>query len=546
MKVSTETDQSDVPGALNLFFSYSHRDEVLRDELARHLKNLEREGMIRTWHDRRIDAGREWEGEISENLEKADIVLLLISSDFIASDYCYDREMTRALELHDAGETRVIPVILRPMDWQTERLARLQALPTDAKPVTEWTDQDTAFLDVTRGIRRVVEEVRGRGRGLAPDDQRPPSPPPARRKPTIAPALMFIAVPLVLALLVAWILFWARFPRMTAGQRPGVAVLTLANLSGDLELDWLGVALSEYLNAELSLDAELRVVEQQETNLMERSLFLGRSFPGLEIGSEDLGRIRKLLGADHVVTGEYQAVGGNSTVRVELAAYGADSGRLDTRRRTGEVGDWLAIAGRISGAGSSPGLRKVLGAEPRDGDSDRLAAWFPRRLDAAEPYFSGLVQSRRREDRAAWRLFVQAGEAEPNILVFRAQSFTALALGEWEDAERALEQAERILAGSRSRLPTYLARQMELELALLRSQLDDQPDQERELRERIYRDYFSDDLLYGLTYVSWTTRDATPRVSSPGCAPCRSRTSIRPSSSPWPTQSSLRVTMVRH
>jgi hypothetical protein len=101
--------------------------------------------------------------EISEHLETADVVLLLISSDFIASDYCYDVEMTRALARHEAGEARVIPVILRPADWQTERLARLQALPTDAKPVNEWRDRDAAFLDVTRGIRRVVEELRGRG-----------------------------------------------------------------------------------------------------------------------------------------------------------------------------------------------------------------------------------------------------------------------------------------------------------------------------------------------------------------------------------------------
>jgi formylglycine-generating enzyme required for sulfatase activity len=153
---------SDRDDALNLFFSYSHRDETLRDELARHLKRLEREGAIRPWHDRRIDAGGDWQGEISEHLETADVVLLLISSDFIASDYCYDVEMTRALARHDAGEARVIPVILRPSDWQTQRLARLQALPTDAKPVTEWRDRDSAFLDVTRGIRRVVEELRGR------------------------------------------------------------------------------------------------------------------------------------------------------------------------------------------------------------------------------------------------------------------------------------------------------------------------------------------------------------------------------------------------
>ncbi|MCP3963665.1 MAG: toll/interleukin-1 receptor domain-containing protein [bacterium] len=144
---------------LDLFFSYSHRDEELRAELETHLASLKREGAIRTWHDREISAGLEWAGEIDQHLQEADLILLLISPDFMASDYCFDREMGRALERHEAAEARVIPIIARPTDWRTSGFARLQALPKDGKPITRWPDRDEAFLYVVRGLRRVIEEM---------------------------------------------------------------------------------------------------------------------------------------------------------------------------------------------------------------------------------------------------------------------------------------------------------------------------------------------------------------------------------------------------
>ncbi len=141
-----------------LFYSYSHGDETLRDELEKHLSILKRQDVISAWHDRKISAGEEWKGEIDEHLDKAHVILLLISSDFLASDYCYDLEMNRAIERHERREARVIPVILRPCDWHYAPFARLQALPNDAKPVTKWDDRDDAFLDVAKGIRKVAEE----------------------------------------------------------------------------------------------------------------------------------------------------------------------------------------------------------------------------------------------------------------------------------------------------------------------------------------------------------------------------------------------------
>uniref|UniRef100_UPI0035CC38B7 TIR domain-containing protein n=1 Tax=uncultured Nostoc sp. TaxID=340711 RepID=UPI0035CC38B7 len=145
--------------AVKVFFSYSHKDEVLRDELATHLSMMKRQGVIEAWHDREISAGSEWANAIDDNLEVADIILLLVSANFLASDYCYDKEMTRAMERHQTREARVIPIILKPSDWNGAPFGKLQALPKNAKPVTTWQDQDEAFLNVAQGIRRVVEEM---------------------------------------------------------------------------------------------------------------------------------------------------------------------------------------------------------------------------------------------------------------------------------------------------------------------------------------------------------------------------------------------------
>ncbi len=149
--------------SLKLFYSYSHKDETLRDELETHLKLLQRQGMIDGWHDRRITAGTEWKGEIDKNLEEADIILLLVSADFLASDYCYDIEMKRAMEGHEAGEARVIPVILRSFNgWGNAPFGKLQALPKDGNPVTSWSDRDEAWTDVSKGIEKAVKEIQTR------------------------------------------------------------------------------------------------------------------------------------------------------------------------------------------------------------------------------------------------------------------------------------------------------------------------------------------------------------------------------------------------
>src|SRR4051812_25952109 len=136
----------DRPAApISLFYSYSHKDEALRKKLETHLSLLQNEGVISGWHDRRIAAGTEWDGAISRNLEEAGIILLLVSADFLASRYCVDVEMKRAMERHEAGTAQVIPVILRPAYWHAAPFGKLQALPKDGKPVTTWRNRDGAF-----------------------------------------------------------------------------------------------------------------------------------------------------------------------------------------------------------------------------------------------------------------------------------------------------------------------------------------------------------------------------------------------------------------
>ena len=147
-------------GALRLFYSYSHKDESLRVELETHLRLLQLQGLIEAWHDREIEAGHEWEPEIKENLERADIILLLVSANFIASYYCWEEEMKRALERHERKEARVIPVIVRAVNWKKAPFAKLQALPKDGLAVTKWRDKDSAWQNVSEGIERVIEEMR--------------------------------------------------------------------------------------------------------------------------------------------------------------------------------------------------------------------------------------------------------------------------------------------------------------------------------------------------------------------------------------------------
>jgi internalin A len=147
-------------GGLPVFISYAHRDAGLRAELETHLKLLQREGQISGWSDRRITPGEKWGGQIDRQLEAAELVLLLISADFIASHYCFDIEMNRALERHAAGEAVVVPIIVRDVDLNGVSFAHLPMSPKEARPVTMWADRPSAWKDVVLDIRQALESRR--------------------------------------------------------------------------------------------------------------------------------------------------------------------------------------------------------------------------------------------------------------------------------------------------------------------------------------------------------------------------------------------------
>lgn len=152
-------NRENLTSPLTIFYSYAHEDKALLDELEKHLGALKRQGLISAWHDCDIQAGKEWRSEIDVYLNTADIVLLLVSPDFIVSDYCYSTEMYRAWERHKAEEARVIPIILRPVDLEGLPIRELQMLPRNGTPITRWHNHDEAFLDVARGIREAARAI---------------------------------------------------------------------------------------------------------------------------------------------------------------------------------------------------------------------------------------------------------------------------------------------------------------------------------------------------------------------------------------------------
>jgi hypothetical protein len=148
-----------------IFCSYSHADERMRQQLGSHLSVLIREGAITFWSDRIIRPGEEIDEAISENLERADIILLLVSADFLASNYCYDVEVRRAMELHELGKAHVVPVILRDCDWHHAPFGKLMAVPTDGRPVKSWPDRDKAYRIIVDRLRPLIEQVRAKDTG---------------------------------------------------------------------------------------------------------------------------------------------------------------------------------------------------------------------------------------------------------------------------------------------------------------------------------------------------------------------------------------------
>lgn len=155
---------TEAPAPVSLFYSYAHEDDALRLELCRHLKILERRRLVAQWTDREIQAGEDWNRRISDELQMADLVLLLVSTDFINSDYIFGRELTVAMQRHAAGVATVVPILVRAVNIESEDddafpFMKLQGLPTDMRPVTSWPNRDEAWTNVAKGLRATVKAI---------------------------------------------------------------------------------------------------------------------------------------------------------------------------------------------------------------------------------------------------------------------------------------------------------------------------------------------------------------------------------------------------
>jgi hypothetical protein len=144
--------------AWRVFYSYSHKDADLRERLGTHLVPLKQQSKISEWHDRKIEPGANWDTEINAQLDSANLILLLVSADFLASEYCFGAEVERALVRLKRGEVKVVPILLKPCLWEESRFSELQIIPRDAKAITSWSSVDEAFRDVAGEIRRLVSE----------------------------------------------------------------------------------------------------------------------------------------------------------------------------------------------------------------------------------------------------------------------------------------------------------------------------------------------------------------------------------------------------
>ncbi|MGB0848403.1 MAG: toll/interleukin-1 receptor domain-containing protein, partial [Thiolinea sp.] len=147
-----------MPKKVKLFISYAHEDEAYREQLDKRLRGIRRSLPLEFWHDRHLKAGELVHDKILQQLERADIVVLLISPDFVDSDYCFSHEMEVALKLYEEKQNIVIPVIIRETDdWHSFQIGNHVALPTDGKPVCDWASEDKFWADVQKGIREQVE-----------------------------------------------------------------------------------------------------------------------------------------------------------------------------------------------------------------------------------------------------------------------------------------------------------------------------------------------------------------------------------------------------
>ena len=172
---------------VKIFYSYAHKDKTLRAELGKHLATCRTRRVCEDWYDGDISPGDDWDSSIKEKLRTADFILLLISADFLNSKYIASVEIQEAMQRHQAAQARVIPILLRHCDFSGSVFSSIQALPSGAKPVAAWPDQDEAWTDVVSGLKAAFEKFRRPANGSAPPPERAIAFPASGEPPQVAP-----------------------------------------------------------------------------------------------------------------------------------------------------------------------------------------------------------------------------------------------------------------------------------------------------------------------------------------------------------------------
>ena len=157
-KINNKVDFEMVDKKVKVFLSYTHVDEEFKNKLDVHFAPLKRNNKVETWNDRKLVPGTLFDTEIKKHLCEDDVIILLISADFINSDYCYEIEMKKAFERMQNNDAIVIPIILRPCLWQETPLADIQVLPKDGTPISKYEDSDDAYYEIVKSINNRIEE----------------------------------------------------------------------------------------------------------------------------------------------------------------------------------------------------------------------------------------------------------------------------------------------------------------------------------------------------------------------------------------------------
>jgi len=156
---SIEVPNKKKSSTIKIFFSYSHKDETYKEELDTHFTALKRSQKIKTWNNCEILAGQTWSDEIERELSEANIILLLISADFIASDYISEVVIQKSLQMENIGKARVIPIFCRPCDLEGMPFTQLEGLPNNKKPISDFENKDKAYLEIVEGIKKVIDDL---------------------------------------------------------------------------------------------------------------------------------------------------------------------------------------------------------------------------------------------------------------------------------------------------------------------------------------------------------------------------------------------------